>query len=631
MKQKRGQITVFIILGIIILLSILLFVYFREAVTVFKPERVIPPELEPLNEFVEGCLNQIARDGINILGANGGFIRFPDEIRLDPGASLSNPLFPSIKVPLWHHRGQTQIPSEAYMEADLAFYIDQNLGECLNNLEEFREQYQIEELGGRATEVVFSDTGVEIVLDYPIEVTSLVENQTTTLPDFIVSVPIRVRTTYELAKRVMEEELTDKFIELRTIDLIALDGDIPYTSMEFTCTPKIWYLSDVKEKLQKVLSVNMPLIRVEKTDYPKIPKDQEYIKNHYVWQVTDLNYPKTHVSFSYDENWPMDLHVSPNEGLFLRSNAQRGFDLMSFFCMHMWHFTYDVKFPVMTTITDEAAKNHESFTFNFAFETGINHNVPDKTSFGITTFDFEQKARSEQFCVEANPSTVLRVNTFENVSTPDGELYDEVDGVNVSFTCIRFNCPIGQTEYKFGGAVATLTADVPYCVNGVVRGEKEDYESTFKFVTTDTEKAVDLYLTPTITKDIEVVKHRVFRDKVDPAEPLDNDESAIITIKRKGFKSSAIYPSTEETLESLKFLGNWNYEYQVEIYLADDRTILGGYMGNWTVRWGDLKGARKLKFHVVEYPFHADLEKQFEYILELPGDTKKIPGPEFLI
>ncbi len=283
----------------------------------------------------------------------------------------------------------------------------------------------------------------------------------------------------------------------------------------------------------------------------------------------------------------------------------------------------------MVTITDEEARRHEKYTFNFAFEAGIKHNQPDKTNFGVTEFAFEPRGRAEEFCLES-ASNLLTVHTFENVSTEEyGELHEEIAGVNLTYTCIRLKCPIGETEWQFRGAVASLTEEFPYCVNGVLRGAKPGYEESFIFVTTDQEKTVDLYLNPITTKDITVVRHRVLGERVDQEEPLEDDQTAIITIKRKDFESTTFYPPIEG-IEALRLLGKWNYDYEIEINLADDRTILGGYKGNWTVPWDELKTAKEIKFHVVEFPFTRIPERQFEYISQLPETSKKVPKPELI-
>ena len=629
--KKKGQITVFIILGILILLTIALFIYFRQASTVITPERVVPPELKPFDQYVGGCINIVARDGINLLGANGGFIRFPAEIQNDYRSVLvSNPLFPSIKTPLWHYRGETRLPSEEYMKDDLAYYINESIDECLQDLEVFSEQYNITELEPRKIEIDLTENYVGVKLAYRLELKSKADSQTTIVEDFVTNVPIRLKKTYELAREVMEEEIKDTFLERRTIDLIAMHPDIPYTDMEFTCTPRIWMMRDVEAKLKELLEVNLPLIRVEKTDYADIPKDQPYIKNNYVWQVTDLNYDDMHVGFTYDPKWDMQLNVNPNEGEFMQSNANQGFDIMSFLCIHLWHFTYDVKYPVMVTVRDDEAKDHEAFTFNYGMEVSVHHNMAESRNLGVQTFDFEEKAREEEFCIESPITNTLRVFTYENITYDGGEDHVAIDDVNISFTCIRFRCPLGKSDWQFRGAVSLLTADVPYCVNGILRAEKPGYEEYSTFVTTDSEKDVDVFLRPIIEKDMEVVKHYVFGDRVESEQALEEGQTAMITLKRGNFKSSAFFPPEEGFMPKLKLLAKEDYEYELQIYVMDEENILGGYKGNWTPSWNKMAGAKTLKFHTVEWPYTEDEEKLVEYLIELSETSDNIPEPEFV-
>jgi len=417
------------------------------------------------------------------------------------------------------------------------------------------------------------------------------------------------------------------FIEDTAIDLIALDPDIPYTDLEFTCQQKVWYVEEVRDKLKHLLRTDLPLIRVDQTEYEPVPLNRPYEAAHYIWEVTSLKYPSTHVSFSYDEKWPFEFYVRPNHGPILKSNAQQGQELLSFLCIHLWHFTYDARFPVLVTITDEPGKKYDGFTFNFGFEAGISRNRPDKTNFGITTFDFEQPSSDdERFCKESQKN-ILTVHTFENVSTDDyGDLTEEIDKVDITYTCLRLKCPIGQTEWSFGGAVSILSKEFPYCVNGILKGTKEDYKDSQIFVTTNEEKTVDLYLTPIINKNFTVVKHYQYSNLLE--EELDKDETAIITLKRKNTSfTSAIYPTIEENA-GLELLAKWDYTYDLEIYLADDAGIIGGYKAEWTPSWDMMKNTNEIKFHVIEWPYTEDQAEQYQFLAQLETQSQSVPKPE---
>ena len=275
LDSKRAQVTIFIILGIIILISVGLFLFLRQETTIFRPERSVPPELEPMNRFITSCLETISRDGINIIGQNGGFINIPREVQLDRFSYLSvTPLFPELKTPLWYYNHENRMPSEEFMRNELETYIEDNLDECLGNLEPFREQYVINEITNKSVVVDLQERGTIVKLVWNLEITTPQINQTTKIQEFISEIPIRLKTTYDMAKAVFEEAINDKFIEVKTLTLIDIDNEIPYTDMAFTCSPKLWFESDIKNRLQDLLTINIPHIKVDNTDFIPVDEDE---------------------------------------------------------------------------------------------------------------------------------------------------------------------------------------------------------------------------------------------------------------------------------------------------------------------------------------------------------------------
>ena len=581
------------------MLSVALFLFLRQEVSVFKPEAVIPPEIVPVNQYILDCVESIARDGAITIGANGGFIEIPAEIETERGAYLPPVPISPIKTVLWFYRGQSRVPPLNYIIFQLENYVNENLPACLQEFEPFKRTFNITELGDISVNIKLGEEDFKVDVNYPLDIILRARAQKFFLEDFSVAVPYRIKKMYELATQIMREELRTSFIEKRTIDLIAMDGEIPYTDMEFSCRPKVWQIKDIQDKLKHLLYINLPRIAVDRTNYEPIPKQYPYEQNHYVWPITEEKYPDTHVSFSYDESWPFELFIRPNQGKTLRSNPNRGQDMLGFLCIQLWHFTYDVRYPVFVTLKDDATRTHEDYVFNLAFDVSINHNMPDKSNFASSVFSFETAGKEADYCQEVQTNR-LTVHTFENVSTEEaGDLTTEIDGVNITYTCIRLKCPVGQSEWQFRGAVSYVSQEVPYCVNGVLRGEKPGYEPVEMFVTTDTEKSVNLYLNPIIEKNVTVVKHYEYTPF--ESKELDEENSVLITIERNGFKSDAShYPDNPG---KLKLLAKWNYVYNLTIYLSDDVTIRGGYQANWTVDWEKLKDAKEIRFHVLERPY----------------------------
>ena len=66
MLKKRGQVTVYILIGIIIVALFLITVYFRDSLILDASEREIQvdPLLVHAKNFVDACILDIANDGI---------------------------------------------------------------------------------------------------------------------------------------------------------------------------------------------------------------------------------------------------------------------------------------------------------------------------------------------------------------------------------------------------------------------------------------------------------------------------------------------------------------------------------------------------------------------------------------
>ena len=73
--QKRGQVTVFVILGLALLIGAL--IYFYITTRDIRPNVNVPRlggDAGQVQEFVEGCIDQIGRTGLTELGRHGGYI-----------------------------------------------------------------------------------------------------------------------------------------------------------------------------------------------------------------------------------------------------------------------------------------------------------------------------------------------------------------------------------------------------------------------------------------------------------------------------------------------------------------------------------------------------------------------------
>ena len=169
--QKRGQITVFIVLGLLILIVVMYFIFIREK-SILGTEEILP-ELIPVKSYIETCMANLGNDAVTTLGLNGGYLYFPLDIEANPDSYLSRSPTPEFKNPYWWYDGTESIPSISFMEGQLSQYISLNLRDCLNDFEAFNNSYDILEQGDIEVITVIGDSMdslVDVSVKYPIKI-----------------------------------------------------------------------------------------------------------------------------------------------------------------------------------------------------------------------------------------------------------------------------------------------------------------------------------------------------------------------------------------------------------------------------------------------------------------------------
>lgn len=625
-KKRGGQVAIFFILAILIILSGALFLHFK---TERMEEIPVSPEIVPVKEYVEDCIADVSEQGIRYIGDTGGYIEIPRRISDSPSSYLSLDPEGILKVPYWWYEGNLAVPTEYFLKIELEDHISNNLRTCLDNFQMFAGEYEIRELGGISTEVTLRDDDVLVEVDYPLEINYRLNRTKMDLKEYRKVIPIRLKKALKTAISILERENNDYFIEKKTIDLYSMNKDIPTTNIEAGCGVKQWLLEDIKDRLKKLLFVNLPYIRVNGAEYEKdlyVPTpdgedtyENSYFQNHYIWDVTDEPLDDLSVHFSYDERWPFFLEARPRDGQVLRSDSMKGSDILSWFCLHLWHFTYDIVYPVKVTITDKQTPDHLGYSFNFAFMVSIDHNEPRRRGFANTLFETRNLPSDDEFC-----SDVRNEISLFTVSD-DGDRYD-LSGVDLEFSCGYYTCDIGKTKYLSNGAAAGLITRLPYCVNGVLRAKKDGFLDSEMFIQTDTDRSYTVELKPLKKFTLyDVVKHPLAA----PSDTVDLKDTEKVTISIKAldedFETFGVYPIDGNF--PIELLSDKEHTYKVSIYLIDEDKLSGGYESEWTVSPWQVRSSDEILFHVSDVGYATD-EEMMLFLSGITSYSDKIPVPE---
>ena len=516
--QKRGQVTVFIVVGIVILIVFSFMFFLRGSFmeASFEDEMnalTVPKQLEPIKTYIDACLTQTILEGVSILGEQGGYITLPKDIT---PRSVTNPfsntleIYKGAEVAYWYFETangiETQnIPTLESMETELEEYIDENFEDCFYNLDEFREQgFEIQEPTMAVSQVTINNNNIQVKLvsDTSVALKEVAKD----IDKSMVIVNSKLGDLYELAKRVYEKEDETKFLEEKTIDMMVVYEEIPFSDTEFNCERKLWQKSEVVQDMKEIVNTNIAALRLKPvTSVSHLESNPEYFKI----DVTKPNY--VNERFQYFTSWPMQVDISPTRGDLLvgdpltQSVPEISKFLNLFFCINNYHFVYDVKYPVLISLSDG-----NGFTFQFANMVKIDNNQPRTYESEIINYQDSTKF-SDDFC--ENKVKLIETRVF------DYESLEELSGASVLYKCFSTTCYIGETNTD-----GNLIEKFPPCLNGMVLAQKQGYELSSVPLSTNTDDSASILLDKHHTIPLEILTTNLD----DGATGLLNEKQAVV-------------------------------------------------------------------------------------------------------
>ncbi len=638
----KGQVTVFIILGIFIVLVLVLVILVQKEAVNFIPAKIIPTEKSSVEEFIVSCIKGVGDEALEKIALQGGYIDVPLEIVNDESSHLK--ITPVNVVPYWAYGSNLRIPSLLEIKERVDTYLEAHLSECVFSEQAYGEIYDFVEKSEINSDTELVESRVLFNVHWEIDIRDKHGDLVTEVINHNAESPTRFKSLYDTAKAVVEQEVNTLKFEDLTQDLLSLDHPrLPLAGFEVSCKEKEWDVNLAKMALQDLLRVNIPQVKVKGTEVVEFPEEFSYYKHHYNWDVgNEFQKEDLTVTFRYHNNYPFTFQVTPNIGGKMRSGMTGGSDLLSKVCLQNWKFTYDVTYPVLVQLRDQRS----DFVFNTAFTVHLQRNMPNRENVIVARDpNSVNLPPSNLFC--SNKKLPMTILTWETVDSPlSGVKFSEpLEDVNVSFTCVKYQCDMGATEFDFAdsGYQAGFTRNFPYCVGGILRGEKGGYLQDWKRVVSESGKQVELHLTPLFevpVEKIEVLKYNLDGTTISSGEELSENAVYMITlnslkknVEGKPFLESVFVSSKKgvevEGYNSLSFLAEADFAYQLEINVFEDDDFVAGYKGNWTTSWTDLKESKKIIFHTIG---EEDLSEDelYTFIGGLEGKSSLVSSPEII-
>ena len=504
--QKKGQVTAFIVIGLVILILAVGVIavkqgYLNKALEKLGLIRTTPEQVDPVQDFLESCVKRITTEAVDLVGLQGGYVNLPEDPIPNSQFTPINEnleIIPdsNLKTALWfRERGNgiqvLEIPSKQKIETELEDYVNVNFPVCLNNLSYFtQEGYLLQGSGTPKTEATITDNKVRVSVDFPLTVSR--QNAEFGLEKHSIEIESNLGELHSLATQIMQAQYEQTFLENKTLNmLVAYDSEVPYSGIDIGCGEKIWSKPETILKLKNILHENIAVTTIKNTNID-LKQELEYLQ----FDALKGTHNDVNVNLMYIPNWPTLVEINPSEGNILRGNSITRSSgvasslISSFVCLGDHRFIYDIKYPVLITLKDK-----DGFIFQFATEVIIDNNQPR-----INTLEVPQIPDIENpICQYPQKDLLIATATYNN----EGELIPLTD-VNLNFKCSPASCPLGQSSQNYNEP--TLKAKVPLCVNGIVEGRKPGYFTGKSLFSSnqETNDEVLVALEPIYTKKVNV-------------------------------------------------------------------------------------------------------------------------------
>tara|TARA_Y100000034_G_C6845177_1_gene382796 strand:- start:525 stop:1271 length:747 start_codon:yes stop_codon:yes gene_type:complete len=184
---KKGQLTIFIIVGLMLLTFLGIFLIYSNNDSEVEIETI---DKHNIQLYVDKCIQTSLDETLMNAGLKGGYI-------LPPENSLRTL---HLSVPYYYDEGRISIPSEEDIYNEIKTYFKLTLLECVNNFEVFEYNFSFNEI--KEIELDTFRGYVRAKVEFPVSVYSL--DQSVKLNDFEGKSSLKFIDLYEASSKIIE-------------------------------------------------------------------------------------------------------------------------------------------------------------------------------------------------------------------------------------------------------------------------------------------------------------------------------------------------------------------------------------------------------------------------------------------
>ncbi len=457
---KRGQATLYIIIALVVVMLIsLLFIFLRPDIS---PDDVVPPDYQPVSNYLKTCLKESAKSSIKELGFFGGysykykddFAMVADQPTLSDGVNF--PRNSDYFLPYWYHMSspdsclsncdfESQVPTLEMVKNQLAWMIEEDMKSCVETAQSTMEDFEIKPKDEPMVNVTLTSEEAIFDLNYPLDMLKKGSDAPAKLSKMRVSLRAPLLKMYNIAKEITALDAEYYPFEKYVIDMIVANSDLSqdklppfYALMIGFHAPVFWNALDTKEDLGNLMAAYTNLFMLNGSkNYRHIEGETELDRmfwKRFALQLYGLgDFSDISYNAYFDPSWNYYFTFG---GDYIAGPETIGQDSVLPIPMPLSRYVvpYDVSMPLVISLTDENALEGEGLSFNFALELNIRASEPFRSESELYG-GFES-----MLCL---PQNYQSKNYTIKVVDYDGE---GVEGATVTFSSGGETCPIGKTD-----------------------------------------------------------------------------------------------------------------------------------------------------------------------------------------
>jgi hypothetical protein len=187
LESKRGQITIFVIIAILIVAGIVFFFMVKDKYESNKSD--IPLAITPAYNFIIDCIKNTGQNAILDLAKNGGYSIYSGQISTSKG------------IPYYIKDNQSIMPNLDRISMEFKLYLATHIPECVDKLNHFNITYSIPN-----TETKIYNEKIIFDIEFPIVI--IKNNHTYSLKEFKdISLNTKFGTLINASNQIVISEL----------------------------------------------------------------------------------------------------------------------------------------------------------------------------------------------------------------------------------------------------------------------------------------------------------------------------------------------------------------------------------------------------------------------------------------